>query len=78
MNSYPLADSAGRPYKIPLSVLVVIHTPALEVLLIRRVPTIPVSGSRSPAAKTVRMNHYLKPVSARFGKKPVLRFRATS
>ncbi|WP_374669759.1 dihydroneopterin triphosphate diphosphatase [Ramlibacter sp.] len=25
-----------RPYKIPLSVLVVIHTPALEVLLIRR------------------------------------------
>ena len=26
----------NRPYKIPLSVLVVIHTPALEVLLIRR------------------------------------------
>lgn len=26
-----------RPYKIPESVLVVIHTPALEVLLIRRV-----------------------------------------
>lgn len=25
-----------RPYKVPLSVLVVIHTPALEVLLIRR------------------------------------------
>jgi dATP pyrophosphohydrolase len=29
--------AAARPYKIPLSVLVVIHTPALEVLLIRRV-----------------------------------------
>ncbi len=27
---------AERPYKIPQSVLVVIHTPALEVLLIRR------------------------------------------
>ena len=27
---------AERPYKIPESVLVVIHTPALEVLLIRR------------------------------------------
>jgi dATP pyrophosphohydrolase len=27
----------ARPYKIPLSVLVVIHTPALDVLLIRRV-----------------------------------------
>jgi dihydroneopterin triphosphate diphosphatase len=26
----------GRPYKIPRSVLVVIHTPALEVLLIER------------------------------------------
>lgn len=26
----------ARPFKIPLSVLVVIHTPALEVLLIRR------------------------------------------
>ncbi len=26
----------NRPYKIPLSVLVVIHTPALEVLLLRR------------------------------------------
>ena len=29
--------AAARPYKIPLSVLVVIYTPALEVLLIRRV-----------------------------------------
>ena len=28
-----------RPHKIPLSVLVVIHTPALEVLLIERTPT---------------------------------------
>ena len=27
---------SGRPWKIPESVLVVIHTPALEVLLIRR------------------------------------------
>ena len=26
----------SRPFKIPLSVLVVIHTPALDVLLIRR------------------------------------------
>lgn len=34
-NSAPV--SVPRPYKIPLSVLVVIHTPALEVLLIRRV-----------------------------------------
>jgi dATP pyrophosphohydrolase len=31
------ALSPSRPFKIPLSVLVVIHTPALEVLLIRRV-----------------------------------------
>lgn len=29
----------SRPYKIPRSVLVVIHTPALEVLLIERAPT---------------------------------------
>ena len=29
-------DSEPRPFKIPQSVLVVIHTPALEVLLIRR------------------------------------------
>jgi dihydroneopterin triphosphate diphosphatase len=28
--------TAGRPFKIPQSVLVVIHTPALEVLLIER------------------------------------------
>lgn len=33
-----MAAAAGppRPYKLPESVLVVIHTPALEVLLIRR------------------------------------------
>lgn len=31
------APTTARPYKIPRSVLVVIHTPALEVLLIRRV-----------------------------------------
>lgn len=30
------ADAPARPYKIPESVLVVIHTPALEVLLIER------------------------------------------
>lgn len=30
------AASAARPFKIPQSVLVVIHTPALDVLLIRR------------------------------------------
>lgn len=29
-------SAPGRPYKIPESVLVVIHTPALEVLLIER------------------------------------------
>ena len=29
-------EAAGRPHKIPESVLVVIHTPALEVLLIER------------------------------------------
>ena len=28
-----------KPYKIPESVLVVIHTPALEVLLIQRADT---------------------------------------
>lgn len=32
----PPVSSAARPYKIPHSVLVVIHTPALDVLLIRR------------------------------------------
>ena len=31
--------SEPRPFKIPLSVLVVIHTPALEVLLIERAAT---------------------------------------
>jgi dihydroneopterin triphosphate diphosphatase len=31
--------SSPRPYKIPLSVLVVIHTPALDVLLINRADT---------------------------------------
>ena len=30
------AASEARPFKIPESVLVVIHTPALEVLLIER------------------------------------------
>jgi dATP pyrophosphohydrolase len=37
MTASLAVDPHGRPYKIPLSVLVVIHTPALEVLLIRRV-----------------------------------------
>jgi dihydroneopterin triphosphate diphosphatase len=32
----PESMSHARPFKIPLSVLVVIHTPALEVLLIER------------------------------------------
>jgi len=36
MTSLP-QTATDRPYKIPRSVLVVIHTPALEVLLIRRV-----------------------------------------
>lgn len=36
MSSHP-QSSPTRAHKIPLSVLVVIHTPALEVLLIRRV-----------------------------------------
>jgi dihydroneopterin triphosphate diphosphatase len=31
--------TGSRPYKIPLSVLVVIHTPALDVLLINRADT---------------------------------------
>ena len=31
-----VSDAALRPFKIPRSVLVVIHTPALEVLLIER------------------------------------------
>jgi len=34
-DAYPAAPGA-RPFKIPQSVLVVIHTPALDVLLIRR------------------------------------------
>lgn len=32
----PFSFCMAKPYKIPQSVLVVIHTPALEVLLIRR------------------------------------------
>jgi len=37
MNSSSATDAAAaRPFKIPESVLVVIHTPALEVLLIER------------------------------------------
>ena len=31
------ADASARPYKIPESVLVVIHTPALDVLMLERV-----------------------------------------
>lgn len=34
--SSPGAGAPARPFKIPQSVLVVIHTPALEILLIRR------------------------------------------
>ncbi|MDI1258356.1 dihydroneopterin triphosphate diphosphatase [Aquabacterium sp.] len=36
MSQPPEASAAVRPPKIPLSVLVVIHTPELEVLLIER------------------------------------------
>ena len=46
----------SKPYKIPQSVLVVIHTPALEVLLLRRADTQPgevfwqsVTGSKDSA-----------------------------
>ncbi len=36
MPPIPAALAAERPYKIPESVLVVVHTPALDVLLMRR------------------------------------------
>ena len=36
MSRAEAAGGEGRPFKIPQSVLVVIHTPALEVLLIER------------------------------------------
>lgn len=45
MPSFPVSDA--RPFKIPQSVLVVIHTPALEVLLIRRAD---VAGGQGGAA----------------------------
>jgi dATP pyrophosphohydrolase len=32
----PAATSDGRPYKLPVSVLVVVYTPALDVLLLER------------------------------------------
>ena len=51
-----------KPYKIPQSVLVVIYTPALDVLLIRRTETDPlapafwqsVTGSKDTLAETYR------------------------
>ena len=46
-----------RPYKIPQSVLVVIHTPALDVLLIRRVDVgtwQSVTGSRAHPEEPLR------------------------
>ena len=36
MPTTPAAAATVRPYKIPESVLVVVHTPALDVLLMRR------------------------------------------
>jgi dihydroneopterin triphosphate diphosphatase len=32
----PLAEAGPRPYKVPVSVLVLVHTPELEVLLLER------------------------------------------
>jgi dATP pyrophosphohydrolase len=32
----PVSRPAGKPYKLPVSVLVLVHTPALEVLLLER------------------------------------------
>jgi dATP pyrophosphohydrolase len=36
MQEYPAKIPAGKKYKIPISVLVVIHTPDLQVLLLER------------------------------------------
>jgi len=51
------APSDPRPYKIPESVLVVIHTPALEVLLIERADAPgfwqSVTGSKDSVAETL-------------------------
>ena len=51
------APSDPRPYKIPESVLVVIHTPALEVLLIERADAPGfwqrVTGSKDSVAETL-------------------------
>ncbi|KQP37418.1 dihydroneopterin triphosphate diphosphatase [Pseudorhodoferax sp. Leaf274] len=48
----------ARPFKIPQSVLVVIHTPALEVLLIRRADALEhwqsVTGSKDTDAEGLR------------------------
>ena len=33
-RSAPAATTDGRPYKLPVSVLVLVYTPALEVLLL--------------------------------------------
>ena len=53
MNTDPIPS---RPFKIPVSVLVVIHTPALEVLLIERADKPgfwqSVTGSKDTAAET--------------------------
>lgn len=36
MENPPQERLIGKPYKVPISVLVVVHTPALEVLLLER------------------------------------------
>ena len=56
MTALP-ADAPPRPYKIPESVLVVIHTPALDVLLIERADTPgywqSVTGSKDTLVETL-------------------------
>lgn len=58
LRTHAMADAAGRPFKIPESVLVLIHTPALEVLLIQRTDGDAhwqsVTGSRAHAQEPLR------------------------
>ncbi|MEJ7929145.1 dihydroneopterin triphosphate diphosphatase [Ramlibacter sp. AN1015] len=53
-----IAGAAARPFKIPESVLVVVHTPALEVLLINRADAPgfwqSVTGSKDTACEDLR------------------------
>ena len=64
-------------YKIPESVLVVIHTPALEVLLIQRADTAQgwSIGNRSRVAKTTGMSRGRRQLPVRCRKKPGLMCR---